>query len=344
MRERRDLSMYISLLGVLTLIVNLGVRAQEPIAERRISKDSVEVGDSILLTFKVQTRKGAEIYLPELTDTIGGGFEIYSPPYLDTLQYNDSGYVAEWHLPIVTYDTGWRVVPDLPLLVMYNGRSDTLTTGVTLIHVSFVPLDESLGELAPLRDPLAQRITFRELFPWLLGGLGIVLVGLGVYLWLRYRKRGIPFFAATPKDNRPPEEIALSILQTLTMQEVWRREGMKVYYTGITDALRGYLEAIWRMRTLEETTAEIVRALEDISACSLQHRREIQELLERADFVKFARYEPLETEARSDGMLAIRLVEEIAALMVEMQAEKQKRESVVEEKKCEQSSNSEKEV
>jgi hypothetical protein len=66
--------------------------------------------------------------------------------------------------------------------------------------------------------------------------------------------------------------------------------------------------------------------------------------LERADFVKFARYEPLETEARSDGMLAIRLVEEIAALMVEMQAEKQKRESVAEEKKCEQSSNSEKEV
>lgn len=297
----------------------------QPTVVKRLSRDSVEVGDSALLTFRVLTSKGAEIYLPDMQDTLGGGIELYAPPYLDTVQYDDQAYIGEWHLPIVSYDTGWRAIPGIPLLVMYSGRVDTLQTDPTMLYVSYVPLDESVGELADIRAPESQSITLRELLPWILGALGLVLLALGVYFWLRYRRRrkGEPILA--PKDRRPPEEIALAILRELNEQEAWRTHSAKYYYTGITDALRAYLDAVWMLNTQEETTTEILHHLQHTTSCTPEHLRMIHQLLMRADGVKFARFEPTEAEARSDGAMTIRLVEDIAQQHRQQSAESTER-------------------
>lgn len=283
----------------------------QPTAERNLSRDSVQVGDSVMLSLKVETQKGAEIYLPQLSDTLGGGLELYLPPYLDTLQYDEKAFVAQWRLPLVSYDTGWLVVPDIPLLVMYNGHADTLTTGVSMLHVSYVPLDEETGELADIRQPLAQSITLRELLPWLIALLVALLLALGIYFWLRFRKKK-EHINDVPRDTRPPEEIALSILHDLTQREAWRSPGAKYFYTGVTDALRAYLAATWKIRTLEETTMEILEALRTDTPCTATHLEQIRQILQRSDLVKFARLEPSETEARTDGENAVRIVEEIA--------------------------------
>ena len=288
------------------------VAVAQSTAERHLSRDSVQVGDSVMLSLRVETQKGAEIYLPQLSDTLGGGLELYLPPYLDTLQYDEKGFVALWRLPLVSYDTGWLAVPDIPLLVMYNGHADTLTTGVSMLYVSYVPFDEKTGELADIREPLAQSITFRELLPWLIALLAALLVALGIYFWLRFRKKTVHVPDA-PKDTRPPEEIALSILRDLTQREAWRSPGAKYFYTGVTDALRGYLAATWEIRTLEETTAEILEALRTDTPCTTTHLEQIRQILQRSDLVKFARFEPTEMEARTDGGTAVRIVEEIAA-------------------------------
>ena len=283
----------------------------QPTAERNLSRDSVQVGDSVMLSLKVETQKGAEIYLPQLSDTLGGGLELYLPPYLDTLQYDEKAFVAQWRLPLVSYDTGWLVVPDIPLLVMYNGHADTLTTGVSMLHVSYVPLDEETGELADIRQPLAQSITLRELLPWLIALLVALLLALGIYFWLRFRKKK-EHINDVPRDTRPPEEIALSILHDLTQREAWRSPGAKYFYTGVTDALRAYLAATWKIRTLEETTMEILEALRTDTPCTATHLEQIRQILQRSDLVKFARLEPSETEARTDGENAVRIVKEIA--------------------------------
>ncbi len=284
-----------------------------PTAERRLSRDSIQVGDSLMLTLRVYTQKGAEVFLPELADTLGGGVELYQRPYLDTLKYDDTAYIAQWMLPLVSYDTGWRVVPDIPLLVMYNGQVDTLQTEVSMFHVAYVPLNEAIGELADIREPLEQSITLRELLPWLLVFLAVHLIAVWIFLWLRYRKKKLRITPEKPKDTRPPKEIALLILNELNQKEAWRTPGPKYFYTGLTDALRGYLAATWGIRTLEETTAEILAALRTETTCSGAHLEQIRRVLQRSDLVKFARFEPTETEARTDGHLAVQIVEEIAA-------------------------------
>ena len=283
----------------------------QPRVERQLSRDSVEVGDSVLLTLKIATSKGAEIYFPQLSDTLGGGLEVYAAPRLDTLQYDNEGFVAAWKLPLVAYDTGWVVVPDLPVLVQLSGRADTLSTGVSMFHVAYVPMEASTGELADIRGPLGQGLTFREVFPWLLAGLGVVLLSLVIYFWWRYRKtHTLPFVPVKPP--RPAEEVALERLRALGTDEAWRRRGGKYFYTELTEALRVYLGATWHVRTLEETTSEILVALRG-TACTEAHALELQQILERSDLVKFARFEPLESEGASDLTLAIRLVEEMSA-------------------------------
>lgn len=308
-----------NLLLVSTFLFFVATTLAQPTVERHLSRDSVQVGDSVMLTLRVETQRGAEIHLPQLADTLGGGVELYDRPYLDTLQYDGKAYIAEWKLPLVSYDTGWLAVPDIPLLVMYNGRADTITTGVALLlHVAYVPLSEEIGELADIRGPIAQSITFRELLPWLLALFAALLVALGIYFWLRFRKKAI-HAPETPKDTRPPKEIALSLLNDLNQREAWRSPGVKYFYTGLTDALRGYLAATWGVRTLEETTAEILEALRSETPCTVVHLEQIRQVLQRSDLVKFARFEPTETEARTDGAVAVRIVEEIAAQVLQEQ-------------------------
>lgn len=299
------------------LALSLSLSAQ-PTAERTLSRDSIEVGDTLLLTLKIRTGKGADIFFPQLTDTLGGGLEVYDAPRLDTLQYDADAFVAAWRLPLVAYDTGWVAVPEIPVLVQFNGRADTLTTGISLFHVAYVPMDQATGELADIRGPLAQGITFRELLPWLLGALGVALLALALYFWLRYRKtHTLPFVPVKPP--RPPEEVALERLRTLSSEEAWRRRGGKYFYTELTDALRFYLEAAWQVRALEETTAEILAALRT-TACTEAHYLQLQQILQRSDLVKFARFEPLESEGIGDLHLAIAMVEEMAAQLAQQKS------------------------
>ena len=305
--KRRVVLLFLLLQSICTIL------CAQPLAERSLSRDSIEVGDSLLLRLKIQTGRGAELFFPNLPDTLGGGLEVYAAPRLDTLVYDENqGFLAEWKLPLVAYDTGWLVVPDIPVLVQFSGRMDTVYTQPSLVHVAYVPMDETVGELNDIRGPLEQSITFLEILPWLLGGMGVLLAAIVFYLWRRYRQQQrLPFVPKKP--SRPPAEIALELLRALLPEEVWLRKGAKSFYTEMTDALRGYLEAAWQIRTLEETTAEILAALRAMPDCTEEHYMQFLRILQRSDLVKFARYEPTSVERGEDLAIAIQLVEEIAA-------------------------------
>ena len=326
MLKQSLIRLFLPVLFIVTFVLIQTRIIAQPVVMQYLGRDSIQVGDSVLLTLKIETKKGAEIFLPQLTDTLGGGIELYDQPLLDTLQYDEKAYIARYRLPLVSYDTGWRAVPQIPLLVMYNGRADTIiASDVLLLHVTYVPLSEDIGELADIRGPLFQSITFRELLPWFVAAVVLLVIVLGIYFWLRYRRRKVILTTRPPKDNRPPKDIALALINELNQNEAWRTPGVKFFYTGLTDALRGYFAAIWHIRTLEETTVEIIEALRTQTSCSAEHLDLIQKLLKRSDLVKFAKFQPNETEARTDGAMAVRIVEEVAQqLAIEQKLEAEK--------------------
>ncbi len=283
-------------------------------------RDSMLVGDSIQVRIRVSAKRGADILFNEIPNKMGG-MELLDTPRFDTLRHDDSGYVAQLSLALSSYDSGFCVVPRVPILVRYSGHEDTLYSEAIPILVSLLPHDTAVQEIYPIVGPREQGITWREIWPWLLLAVGVIAVALGVYFFVRWHRRKVkPGLSVVP--DRPADEVALERLRSLRQTEAWRTAGVKLFYTQVADTLRYYLGCVWPVRAMEETTSSIVSQLERVPQCGPDRVEEIRRSLELADLVKFARYAPMETECIASVDAAIRIVDEIAYEQREAEAQR----------------------
>lgn len=146
-----------------------------------------------------------------------------------------------------------------------------------------LPLDDNGTDLS-----LAPRIeTHDRKMSWLTAGIiaaVIILVSLAVWALLAHRKR------EAAKHVRTIWENALEAIQMLRAQV---RSGMaspELAIAGLTDIVRHYLEARFRLRAERQTTAEFLADLErNDHLLEDKDRKFLRSFLASADMVKFAR-------------------------------------------------------
>ena len=80
----------------------------------------------------------------------------------------------------------------------------------------------------------------------------------------------------------------------------------------VSDTTRMYLEERFTFRAPERTTEEFLRELQDTDLLVKEQKERLGEFLEQCDLVKFAKYEPGESELKNLHGSALRLVEETA--------------------------------
>jgi hypothetical protein len=71
---------------------------------------------------------------------------------------------------------------------------------------------------------------------------------------------------------------------------------IKQYYTKLTDIVRKYLEHRFNILAMESTSDEIFDSIKDIKIIESQAQGYLENLLRLADFVKFAKAQPLPDE------------------------------------------------
>jgi hypothetical protein len=94
----------------------------------------------------------------------------------------------------------------------------------------------------------------------------------------------------------------------------------------VSDTIRFYLEEQFNFRAPERTTEEFLHELQSTSLLNADQKVSLGNFLERCDLVKFAKYEPGETELRELHSSAVRLVDETEPEMESGQTEPQIRE------------------
>jgi hypothetical protein len=109
-------------------------------------------------------------------------------------------------------------------------------------------------------------------------------------------------------------------------EKIWQREDSKEYYTQLTDTLRQYIKERYGFNATEMTTDEIIQHLQEVN--DDEAIKELRELFETADLVKFAKYSTLINE--NDQNL-VNAIEYINQTKVEEEVKAQPEEIVVEE-------------
>jgi hypothetical protein len=78
----------------------------------------------------------------------------------------------------------------------------------------------------------------------------------------------------------------------------------------VSGAIREYLEERFNFRAPERTTEEFLHELQSSSLLTRDQKQSLGEFLASCDLIKFAKYEPAETELRGLYQSALRLVNE----------------------------------
>ena len=197
------------------------------------------------------------------------------------------------------------------------GRFPALYADKNLVDTICPPVDTASHTIYDIKAPLKVPLRFGEVSGYLLFGLiAALLIAVAVYVLLLKRGRGLLAALRGPAD--PPHVAAIKQLEKLHTQKLWQSGKSKQYYTGLTDILREYLAGRYNFQAMEMTSAEIIARIRELSVEERASKR-LGSLLEVADFVKFAKYEPDAVQNEDAYQDAYYFVEETKQLPPELQ-------------------------
>ena len=154
---------------------------------------------------------------------------------------------------------------------------------------------------------------------WVPAALAIIVLAVAVFLlwcWWRNRKLNIKLPPPVPAHVRAKQKLEQAL--ALITQP-------KPFVIAVSDTARAYLEERFEFRAPERTTEEFLRELGGTALLLPEQKESLGGFLASCDLVKFAKYEPGESELRELHHSALRLVEETEPQ--EMKAEGENRES-----------------
>ncbi len=277
--------------------------AQAQRVEARLSTDSVTVGDRFTLTLVAVHPFMFEPAFPDPAqgDSLFGDLEVISrarPGGRNLGAANPGLRLDSVVYEVTTFALDTAYVP--PLRVRFTANEDTLSAASAALWLrvaSLVPPEaEDLRGLAPL-------VEFpRPLWPYVLLALALlVLVGLLLYYLRAKRRAPPPPPQAPPPPPGSPYDEAIRRLRALEAAAYEAPEQAKPFFVELSDVLRTYLEARLGVPALERTTRELRQELE---GRYVRYKLpgaapgRVQNLLERADLVKFADLRPPAAQSR----------------------------------------------
>lgn len=275
----------------LALLLAVKAGAQVNVSAR-IDTSMMLIGDQTNFSLEATFPQGYSVSLPVFADTIIHKLEVVEAGKPDTA-VSDRIVRLEQKYTVTSFDSGWYTVPQLPFAITQpDGCADTIFSAPVYFGVMTMPIDtahaNSICDIKPMQEAPFQ---IREIVPYLkyvlIGLLVLAVVALAVYIMVK-RKRNEPIFVKV-KPQEPAHVVALRQIDQLKEQKLWQRGLTKEYYTSLTDIIRIYLKGRFNIQAMESTTAEIMQMTKPLAEIDKALRNDLQDLLERADFVKFAK-------------------------------------------------------
>jgi hypothetical protein len=251
-----------------------------------VDRDSVRVGDMIIYTLVLNSDESSQsISFPD-----EGHFEDEELVFINRNRHRISATRDSVVYRLQYFGTEDYRIPRLPVMLSNSTGTDT-TVYSTPVPIFFKTIvaegDEEFRPLKPIFDFAA------AIWPWLVGLLLLTATGWLVYKWLQKREeKPEPVKIPDPVPFKDPLLMLQNELDKLSGEESpLKRRGFKVFYILLGDAIRAYFEDVYQINALEMTSGEILKALRDYPA-----EKEIisitRKVLNEADMVKFAKFEP----------------------------------------------------
>lgn len=243
--------------------------------------------------------------------------EIADPGTTDTVSLGNDRWQLRRQVVIQSFDSGLYT---LPPVVYLEGGETIATSGTLALKVIPVPVD-TLTDIHDYAGTADAGLRFSDRLPdwlvdygwWIL--LGLVLVAAGVFVWWKWLRKPATAEAVKAVKKEPPYEVAVKELNILHEEHLCEQGQEKEFYTRLTEILRVYLQDRFGINAMEMTSTEILHALQHNEETRLP-RRYMTDILNMADFVKFAKVRPLPDDNAKSFRAAMQFVEDTRPVAV----------------------------
>ncbi len=286
------------------LLVSLFSASQLQALEAQFKADSLNgsLGDIISFSWAISHDPGTKLTLGDY-ELDGSGIEVLDQKLIpikngSQLQFRTSVYdsIGYFKFPtLMLYADGVNGMDSLSL----NGPELEITSILSPSDTTF----RDIKGLHKIRTPL-------NLYNLLIIFAILVLIYLAYYLFRRFRHSKTA--VADIKVIIPPEEahvIALRALEQLKRSKYLRFEQFKEFHSELTHILKQYYENRFLIAALELTTSELIEKIQAMNEFDEPFVMETNQILTKADFIKFAKAPSNELESGEALNIAINIVQ-----------------------------------
>ena len=251
---------------------------------------TIRIGEQI--HFKIAVTGKNNIVFPNLQLDSLGKVELVEALPVDTLKDKlEKKYV------LTSFDSGQYVIPR-QLVFINNAKyfTDSLLVNVATVKVD--TLKQKMFEIKAIKTAPKTFDDYKHLLWWIL----LILVVIGVALYFIFRKKKEK---EVEKIIVAPIQEAFTRLKELDEKQLLQQNKVKIYYSELTDIVRTYIEKDIKIPALESTTNELIETIIDFNessslGISKETIKQLKEVLQNADLVKFAKSSPIPQEVRED--------------------------------------------
>lgn len=301
------------IISLIIAIAGLAVsdRAAAAPVSVKASLDSAYIlmGKQTVLNLEIVQDRGTQgAFINNNGDTLTREVEVIRAVKPDTTDLGNNREEIKRELVIQSFDSGLYTIPPF----VYVAGKDTFTSNALALKVIPVPVD-SMATIHDYAGVVKPNTRIWDCLPdfivdywWIF--IIVLLCAAGIFVWMRYikGKKAIPL--VPKKKPVPPYELAMQQLNRLKSEKLCENGHEKEYYTRLTEILRIYLDKRFGINAMEMTSTQIMHHLQsnDDTKTSAPVMKQI---LEMADFVKFAKVRPLPDDNQKAFNNAVTFVE-----------------------------------
>ncbi|MCF3107248.1 BatD family protein [Niabella sp. CC-SYL272] len=271
----------IGVLYLLTVVLPASLYAQGPSVTASVDKNKILLGEPVLLTLEIRGSANSKVQ-PLKLDSIPH-FEFLSKD--STVKEAQGGQqIIRQYFRITSFDSGRWAIPPIVL-------SPEAKTASILMDVVFTdPFDPSqpYHDIQDIRSvPFKLGKQFEKW--WYMIALLLIMITLIIY-WMTGEKKP----RVETKVYRSAYARAKHQLEALKTSGVPESR----FYARLVEILRAFLSERARVNSLQQTSGDLVEKIKPLFADE-QLYRSLAQVLSLCDLVKFAKYDPEDTEAQS---------------------------------------------